>query len=274
MGTVTCLDAATGALIWRKDPFPNTVPRFYASASPLIVDGLAVVHAGGAGNGALIAYDLPTGAEKWRWAGEGPGYDSPVLMTVDGTQAIVELTEKSLIGVAVADGKLLWQVPFAPQGMAYNAVTPVVDGSTVIISGTGRGTKAYKIAKQGDTFAATDLWTNMDIACQFCTPVVVNGLVYGVSNQGKLFCLKEADGTGVWMDPTVHGPRGGFGAMVAAGGFIFALPADGTLIVMQADGKQVAHYKVSDLATYSTPILAGNRLFIKDAETLALWTIG
>jgi outer membrane protein assembly factor BamB len=160
--------------------------------------------------------------------------------------------------------------------MAYNSVTPIVDGATVIISGTGagRGTVAYKITKQGDTFTPTQLWTDATLTCQFCTPVLYNGLLYGVSGQGKLFCLKESDGTGVWEDQTVHGPRGGFGCMLAAGGFIFALPADGTLIVMQPDGKQVAHYQVSDEPTYTLPLLAGNRIFIKDQQTLGLWTIG
>jgi outer membrane protein assembly factor BamB len=274
MGTVSCLDATTGAVLWRNDPFPGDYPMFYASMSPIIVGGLAVVHVGGSGNGALLAYDLATGKQKWNWSAEGPAYSSPVLMTVEGTQALVELSDKSFIGVAVADGKQLWSVPFVPQRMAYNAATPLVDGSTVIISGggAGRGTQAYKIAKQGDTFTPTQLWANADVACQFCTPVLVNGMIYGVSNQGKLFCLKEADGTAAWMDQTPHGR--GFGSMLAAGGFILALPPDGTLIVMQPDGKQLATYKVSDEQTYALPILAGNRIFIKDQETLGLWTIG
>jgi outer membrane protein assembly factor BamB len=275
MGTVSCLDAATGTLIWRKDPFPGVVPRFYTAMSPLIVNQMALVHVGGPGNGALIAYDLATGAEKWRWAGEGPGYDSPVLMTVDGTPVLVELTEKSLVGVAVGDGKLLWQVPFEPQGMAYNAATPIVDGQTVIITGAGRGTKAYKIAQQGGAFTATELWTNADVACQFCSPVLANGMIFGVSSKGNVFCLKEADGTAAWVDQTPHGR--GFGAMLAAGGVVLALPENGPLLVLQADDKQltvVAQYKVSDLGTYALPILAGKRIFVKDQQTLTLWTIG
>jgi len=36
-------------------------------------------------------------------------------MTVAGTKQIVTPTDKSLVGVGVADGKLLWSVPFAPR---------------------------------------------------------------------------------------------------------------------------------------------------------------
>src|SRR5439155_20698618 len=32
-GTLSCLDAATGRKLWRKDDFPGAWPRFFASAS-------------------------------------------------------------------------------------------------------------------------------------------------------------------------------------------------------------------------------------------------
>ena len=114
-GVVSCLDL-TGKLVWRKDPFPKIVPKFFTSMSPIIVDGMAIVHVGGQGNGAIIAFDLANGEEKWRWAAEGPEYASPALMTVDGTKQIVTLAEKSIVGIATADGKLLWQLPFATAG--------------------------------------------------------------------------------------------------------------------------------------------------------------
>ncbi len=126
--------------------------------SPIIVDGMAIAHLGGQGNGAIIAYDLDTGNEKWKWAVEGPEYASPVLLTVEGTKQIVTLTEKNIVGIGAADGKLLWQLPFAPQRRAYNAATPIVEGQTVIYTGAGRGTKAVKIEKQADRFTAKELW--------------------------------------------------------------------------------------------------------------------
>ncbi|UCE47534.1 MAG: PQQ-binding-like beta-propeller repeat protein, partial [Phycisphaerales bacterium] len=78
-GVVSCLDAANGKVVWRKDPFPGVVPRFFAAFSPIIVDGMAIVHVGGPGKGAIIAYELVGGDEKWRWGDEGPDYGSPVL---------------------------------------------------------------------------------------------------------------------------------------------------------------------------------------------------
>ena len=89
-GVVSCLDAATGKVVWRKDPFPKVVPRFFASMSPIIVDGMAIAHLGGQGKGGIIASDLATGDKKWEWLGEAPQYASPALLTVAGSRIFVK----------------------------------------------------------------------------------------------------------------------------------------------------------------------------------------
>ena len=274
-GVLSCLDAASGKLIWRKDPFPKVTPKFFAATSPIIVDGMAIAHLGGPGNGAIVAFDLAGGNQKWQWAAEGPDYGSPALMTVDGTKVLVTLSEKSFVGIGVADGKLLWQLPFAPQGMAYNAATPIIDGQTVIYTGKGRGTKAVKIEKQGDGFAAKELWSNPDLAPQFNTPVLKDGLLFGLSDKGNFFCIDAKTGKTAWVD-TVQRDRSGFGAIVDVGSYLMAMPSNAELIVFKPNGKQyeeVAKIKVSDTPTYAHPVIAGNRIFIKDQETVAMFTL-
>lgn len=274
-GVLSCLDAATGNLIWRKDPFPKVVPRFFTSVSPIVVDGVAVAHLGGAGNGAIIAYDLATGNEKWRWDGEGPDYGSPVLLTVAGTKQIVTPTEKSIVGIGLADGKLLWQLPFVPPGRAYNAATPIVDGQTVIITGAGRGTKAVKVEKQGSGFVTKELWSVPKLAPQFSTPVLKNDLLFGLSDRNKLYCINVRSGQTAWTDATARGSRG-FGAIVDAGSCLVVLANDSELIVFKPDGgaySEIARYKVAETPTYAHPVISGNRVFIKDQDSLTLWAI-
>ena len=271
-GVLSCLDAA-GKLVWRKDPFPKVVPQFFTAMSPIIVDGMAIAHLGGKGNGAIIAYDLATGNEKWRWADEGPEYASPALLTVGGTKQVVTLAEKSIVAVGVADGKLLWQLPFVPVSRAYNAATPIIEGQTVIYTGAGRGTKAVKIEKQADGFVTTELWSNAELAPQFNTPVLKNGLLFGLSNRGNLFCINAQTGQTAWTDANA---LGGFGAIVDVGSVLLVLPEKAVLIVLKPDGKQyseVTRYKVSDTPIYAHPVIAGNRVFIKDQETVTMFTI-
>jgi len=269
------LDAATGKLVWRKDPFPKIVPQFFTAMSPIIIDGMVIAHLGGKGNGAVISYDLTTGDQKWQWAGEGPEYASPALLTVEGTKQIVTLAEKSVVGIAVADGKLLWQLPFAPQRRAYNVATPIIDGQTVIYTGAGRGTKAVSIEKQADGFVAKEIWSNSEIAPQFNTPILKDGLLFGLSNRGNLFCVNSRTGQTAWIDPTQH-DRGGFTSIVDTGSVVMALPSNSELIVFKPNDKEyteLARIKVSDTPIYAHPVIAGNRIFIKDQETVTMWTI-
>jgi len=272
-GILSCLDAAAGKVLWRKDVFPKVVPQFFTGTSPLVVGGLCIAHLGGKGHGAVVAFDLATGDEKWKWAGDGPAYASPVLMTVEGTIQIVVQTEKNLVGLAVSDGKLLWQEATPVQGRAQNAVTPIVDGQTVIYSGQGRGTKAVKVEKQGDSFSVKELWSNEKLGEGFSTPVLKDGLLFGLSDRSNLFCMNARTGKAAWTDDV---RRDRFGAVLDAGPVILALPGNSEFIAFQPSDKryeELARIKVSDTPIYAHPVVAGNRIFIKDRDAVTLWTV-
>jgi outer membrane protein assembly factor BamB len=277
-GILSCLDAATGKLAWRKNDFAGVWPRFFTSSSPIIVNGLAVAQCGGEGNGAIVAYDLANGDQKWKWAEEGTAYSSPVLMTVDGVKQIVALTAKSVVGLGAADGKLLWQSPFPASGrMTYNAATPILDDSTVIFCGQGRGSKAVKIGKAGDAMTAKELWSNPDNAVRFNTPVLRDNLLFGLSERNTYFCENAQNGQTFWTKPGQGGGRqGGFGSIVDAGSVLLALTPSGELVVLQPNAKEyreLASYKVADSPTYAYPVAVGNRIYIKDQDSITLWTV-
>jgi outer membrane protein assembly factor BamB len=270
-GILSCLDANTGKVMWRNQNFKGT-PKFYTASSPLILDDVCIAQLGGAGDGGIVAVNLSNGTIRWNWMGEGPGYSSPVLMDAADIRQIVALTEKSVVGIDPADGKLLWQLPFAPQGMAYNAATPIVAGQTVYITGQGRGTKAIKLERKGGAVTATELWSNAEVSVQFCSPVLKDGMLYAISDKGILSCLNAETGQTVWTDPT---KRGGYGAMIDAGSVVMALPEKTDLVAFKPGEKQyseVASLKVAESPTYASPVLSGKGIYIKDLEALTLWT--
>ncbi len=273
-GTLSCLDAASGKVAWRKDDFKSW-PRFYTSSSPVIADGLVVAQLGNESKGGVVAYDLATGNEKWKWNGAGTAYASPALLVVDGLKAVVAETDKSVVILALADGKQLWEGPYAVRGrMGYNAASPTVDGQTILLSGSDRGVRALRVEKQGDGLTAKELWANTDNSVQFDTPVVRDGLIFAISNRDALFCLDAKTGKTNWTAP-IKGARG-FGSIVNAGPVLMALTPASVLTVFEPSDKefkQVASYKVADSATYAYPVVAGNRVFVKDNDSLTLWTI-
>lgn len=272
-GVVSCLDAAEGKKLWRRDDFEGAWPQFFTSSSPIIIDGMCVAQLGGEQKGGIVGYDLASGEPKWKWTDDGTAYASPALLTVGATKMIVTLTAKKIVGIGAADGKLLWESPFAAQGRAYNAATPIIDGQTVIYAGSGRGTKAVKIEKSGDGFTATELWSNPDNAVQFNTPVLKGRQIYGLSQKGDLFCFDAQAGRTLWTASL--GGRG-FGSVVDAGAVLLALIPQGDLTVFQpgeTEYKKLANYKVATTEIYAYPIATGNRIYVKDKESLTLWTL-
>jgi outer membrane protein assembly factor BamB len=214
-GTVSCL-TTDGKKLWRKDDFNGTVPQFFTSSSPLITDGMVIVQLGGGGGrgapgvGAIVAYDLASGDQKWKAGTDSPAYGSPITMTVGEAKLVIAMTNSKLVAVTLADGKQVWETPFQAMGMGgYNACTPIVDGQTLIYSGGGRGTKAVKIEKEGDKFTGKELWSNPDKSVQFNSPVLKDGKIYGVSISNELFCIDAADGKTVWGAPIGGGGGGG-----------------------------------------------------------------
>lgn len=276
-GTLSCLNAPDGKVLWRKKN-QGPLPKFFASCSPLILNGLCIVQVGGEGEGAIVALDLATGDEKWKWAGDGTAYASPVLNTVAGQEVVAE-TARNIVGLNAADGKLLWHAAFALQGHGgYNAATPIVDGPTVIYSGSARGTKAVKLEKQGDAFAAKEVWSNKENSVQFNTPVLKDGLLFGITADDKFFCINAKDGKTAWTAPapSAGGRNRGYGSIVDAGSVLVALTPAGQLVVFEPSDKefkQLASFKVAAGDTFAYPVLAGNRIYIKDRNAVTLWTV-
>lgn len=274
-GTLTCFDAASGKVVWRKESTANAWPKFFTSSSPLIADGLCVAQVGGETEGAVVAYDLGSGAEKWKWTGDGTAYASPVLGDVGGVKVVIAQTDKRIIAVGLADGKLLWEKPYMGSGMGgMNTATPIMDGQTLIYSGSGRGTRAAKFEKQGDTLAASELWSNSDNSIQYNSPVLKDGLIFGLSARDVLYCVNEKDGKTAWSSPFA-GKRG-FGSIVEAGPVLFVLTPVGNLVAFEPSDKefkQLASYKVADGNTGAHPVIAGNQVLVKDKDSLTLWTI-
>ena len=72
------------------------------------------------------------------------------------------------------------------------------------------------------------------------------------------------------------GGGGGFGSIVDAGSVLMVLTPSAQLIVFEPSDKefkQLASYKISENQTHAYPVASGNRIIIKDKDSVALWTV-
>lgn len=287
---LSCYDAASGELLWRNDDFQGDGPMFYTASSPILVDGLCVVQLGGVvnGNGFIIAFDLASGEEKWRWTGEHPAYGSPVVVTIGGTKAIITTINQNFVAVDASDGTQLWKMPTSHRN---NAPSPIVDGERLVIAGPGTGMTAMHLGKVGDGLDAEPVWENTDNSLAFNTPVLKDGLLFGVSNGNQLFCINAQTGETEWTvsasgdaaaEQSGQGRRGGgrggfggFGSIVDAGSVMLGVTSSGPLVVFEPGPqfKRLASYNVSDSQIHAHPIAADNRIYIKDEDSVTLWTV-
>lgn len=270
-GILSCLDGSNGKLLWRKDNPSNAYPAFFTGTSPLITDGMCIVHIGKKDDGQVIAYDLTSGNEKWKWSGEGPSYSSPSVMTLEGKKLLIVITEKNIMALSLADGKSLWQIATPVQQRFYNCVSPYIDGQIIYFTGQGTGMKAIKVEKSANEFITKELWNNADVSAKWNTPILKDGFLYGFTDQKRIYCLNATSGQTAWIDNAVTSD---FSTIVDCGSVIVGLTSTDNVIVMKPDGKEyseVAKYKVADTPIYAYPVISDNRIYIKDAETLMMY---
>jgi outer membrane protein assembly factor BamB len=273
-GVISCQDANTGKLLWQNNDFTSSIPRFYMGGSPLVVDGVCLVHYGIDSAGYYVAFDMANGSIKWTTEGDGPGYSSPVIMTADGIKTVVFQGDLRLVGVSITDGKILWKVDTPVlAGRAVSSTSPVVIGQKVYYTGMGNGVNAVEIIKQADGYAVNKFWSNPDFCTEFSTPVIKNGYLFGLSKTNKLFCLNANDGKTAWADSVAHK---NFGSILDAGSVIITVSSTSNMMVYTPDGtayNQLAKIKVAETPVYAHPVLTENRIYIKDEDSVILYTL-
>jgi outer membrane protein assembly factor BamB len=250
------LNLDSGKVLWRT-PAPPSPPEYGTAMSPLVDGGVVIAHIGGKNNGALTAFDVATGKPRWQWNGDGPSYSSPVVAVVGETRHVITQTQKFMVSVNAADGKLLWQLPFTT---AYDqtSVTPIVRGDLVIYSGLGNGVTAVRIVKKGTQWAATPVWKNEEFSMFMSSPVISGTTLYGLANRnrGQFFAMDLATGKTLWV---TQGRDGDNASIMTGSGLLLLATTGGEFIVARANPakyEEVRRYTVADSAMWAHPAIA------------------
>jgi outer membrane protein assembly factor BamB len=232
-----------------------------------VSDGLVFVHPGN--YRPLTAFHLDSGTVKWT-AGGGGLFASPFIASIDGVRQIITGTNDGVIGVTPDEGRLLWRYPWPDKA---GAVTPLLAGGTVFVSGFNMGMAAFRPERRAGAWAAVPLWETKDVSLYLSNPVVVGDALYGFSQRasGQLFALDTVTGKVLWLGEAREAQNSG---LAAAGDLIFYLHDDAELIVARANRTRfepLKRYTVATSSTWAQPVLSGRRLFIRDVTAVALW---
>jgi outer membrane protein assembly factor BamB len=265
-GIVSAFDAKSGKQLWQSAA-PKEAPFYGAAVSPLGSRDLVIVHPGD--YGPLTAFDTRTGTVKWT-AGSSGFFASPVLVSLEQTPQVVSVTLDYVIGVSL-EGRILWQFPFDAKG---GATMPVLNNDTIIVNSPDR-VIAFRPRLRDGAWVVETMWETKDVSTYLSTPVVVDGVLYGLSTKqrGQFYAVDAKTGQVLWLGTPREADNT---ALVKAGQLLFLLNDDAELIVARSNRKAfdpIARYTVADSATWAQPAISGDRIFIKDVSTLSLWTI-
>ncbi|MCY4626042.1 MAG: PQQ-binding-like beta-propeller repeat protein [Acidobacteria bacterium] len=272
-GSVTAFDAASGEQLWHVPGSP-VIPLYHTSASPLVHEGLVIVHVGGHDDGALTAFDAETGDVRWSWDGDGPAYGSAMLFEFDGVEQVVTFSQEHFVGVSFADGSLLWSRPFTTASTTTSQ-TPVLYGDLVIQNGRGNGVTAFRVGRGENGWTTDDVWSTNEYSLHMANPVVRDGVMFGLShrNRGQYFALDLESGESLWESSPRQAENA---ALVRAGNVVISLEDDAELVVFEAGRaglEEIRRYEVADSETWAQPTVAGNRIYVKDVSRLYRWDL-
>jgi len=281
-GVVSCFEAQTGKLQWRKSVAragPQAYPQFGYAASPLLAGNLLIVPSGGGTESGMMAFVAKTGQVKWKWQGQykqpenGIGYASPILWSRGGETHLVMLTDLALVGLAPETGSKLWE--FAFPLIWESTLTPLVAQQQLIVADQKEGMVAVRVEREGNEWKAKQAWRKPELAGYMSSPVVQGNLIFGLSvrRKGQFFCADATTGQTFWQ---TMGKEGDYAVFLVAGQNLLIQTTEGVLIIAQSNQtvfSPVRQYKIAESATWAHPALVNDGIVIKDANSLALWKL-
>jgi len=285
------LDAKTGKLVWQKNlvqEYKATIPGWYAGQNPLLDGDLVLLATGG--DALVVAFDQATGKEVWR--APNPGKDvmshaSLMPAVIGGVKQYLYLTMNKVVGVAAADGQLLWSIPFAGRMAACPSPVSIGDGRIFITSGYEAGSMMIQVQKGASGFTAQKLYdlTSMQFNSEVHTPVLYQHHLFAVSSKtrGRFTCL-GLDGKPVWQSPVVSGDPAAtrtfdLGAFLFADGMFFVLDGKtGMLRLLDANTKQYKELASAQVLSgedvWGPMALSNGKLVIRDMSQMVCLQVG
>ena len=273
-GELRCLEAATGKLVWNKNILTdNSAANIHwgMSASPLVVDGKVIVTPGGSHGNSVVAYDKLSGRRVWGSLDDQAAYASPALATVGGRRQLLVMTAKRAVGLAVEDGKLLWEYPWVTQE-GINAAQPIaVAANRVFISSAyGHGAAVLELTPRGDALQTRVVWANNRMKNKFNSSVLYQGHLYGL-DEGILACVDVETGDLKWK-----GGRYGFGQLLLASGHLVVLSEEGDVVLVRATPEklqELARFGALNGKTWNIPAIVDGLLLVRNEVEMAAFRI-
>ena len=264
-------------VIWKRDDLPCRHFRGPGS-SPVLFNDRLILTMDGVDVQYLVALDKRTGKTVWKtdrtaeWNDLGPdgkpqaegdlrkAYSTPLLVPVNGRPQLLTVGAKAAYGYEPATGREVWKIR---HGDFSAAARPLFDGTLAYLctGGSKGGMLAVRIDGAGDVTATNIVWRNPRGTPRMPSPLLVDGLIFMVSDGGIGSCLDAATGNQLWQERL----GGEYAASpIYADGRLYFFNQTGTSVVLKAarSYEVLATNKLDD-GFMASPAVLGKALILR-----------
>jgi len=267
------IDSATGEVLWRRTDL-NCDHMQGPVSSPILYEHLLIIDLEGVDKQFMAALDKRTGETVWLhhrpaelYEGIEPvyllkSYHTPVLVDVAGETQLVSNGGLLATGHDPGTGEELWRILYRDD----NPISRIVTGNGLLFinSGGSPGASELFAVREGGKGDVTDshvVWKMTEDVCHESSPVLVDDLLYTMSDRGTLICMDAATGDQIWTQEL----EGKYGAsLLAADGRIYLSNKEGMTTVIEP-GRAFRELAVNQLdgELWASPAVAGKSLLLR-----------
>jgi outer membrane protein assembly factor BamB len=268
MGTA-CLDSRTGQVLWRNQSLIIDHGEGPGS-SPILFNDLLIVNCDGTDRQFVVALSKQTGQIVWKAQrsvsveqkrpDSRKAFATPALIEVAGQTQLVSPAADQVNAFDPLTGAELWHVRYS--GWSEVPV-PVVDRDRLyaVTDFSRPQLWAVRADGHGDVTNSHVQWKMMRQIGASASPVLADGKLYVVTDQGVVSCVTTDTGRPVWQ----HRVGGTFSASALdLGRFVYLFNEQGKATVIRpGDRYEEVASNVLDGRIMATPAVCGRALLIR-----------
>lgn len=273
-----CLDAVSGQRIWERRDLPCN--HFRGPASSLVLsDDELVFHMDGSDYQYIVALDRKTGDEVWRTNrsvdygdldDEGKpradgdfrkAFNTPLRIRHAGREQLVSPAAKAAYGYDPATGKELWRVRY--EGHSTASRTVFGDGIAYINTGYPKAELwAVRVDGEGDVTDSHVLWKRKQGIPKRSSPLLVDGTLYLVADNGILSAIDARSGKERWVE-RIGGEYSSSPVFAAGRLYFFSQEGVTTVVRPETSACEVLARNQLDGGFMASPAIAGSAFYLR-----------
>lgn len=224
------------------------------------------------GDSFLVALDAGTGRELWRTARSdgNTNWSGPVVISDGQRKQVIVSASKKVHSYDLETGKPIWECA----GLGQNTIpAPVAaDGLVYVMSGfRNPNLMAIRLGREGD-LTGTDaiVWQNQRGNSYTPSPVLHDGKLYLLTDNGMLSCLDAKTGTPYYQQVRLSKPYNFKASPVAAAGKLYLASEEGDVIVVKMGEKfEILATNTLEGQTFiGTPAIVDGEIYLRGQNTL------